>query len=129
MNDFLTKPVETRTLKEMILRWRGGRRMFEKKKALDVFQISEEAYDELLKEFIAQADVKIKAVEGPLKTATLKRRPGKYIPSRAWQATCAWMIATMQWWPLNRPCGRTTARKRKNSFCYCGLPLTKYAKA
>jgi CheY-like chemotaxis protein len=23
MNDFLTKPVETRTLKEMILRWRG----------------------------------------------------------------------------------------------------------
>jgi HPt (histidine-containing phosphotransfer) domain-containing protein len=40
--------------------------MFEKKKALDVFQISEEAYDELLKEFIAQADVKIKAVEGAL---------------------------------------------------------------
>ena len=23
MSDFLTKPVETRTLKEMILRWRG----------------------------------------------------------------------------------------------------------
>jgi HPt (histidine-containing phosphotransfer) domain-containing protein len=40
--------------------------MFEKKKALDVFRISEEAYDELLKEFIAQADVKIKAVEGAL---------------------------------------------------------------
>ena len=40
--------------------------MFEKKKALDVFQISEEAYDELLKEFIAQADVKIKVVEGAL---------------------------------------------------------------
>jgi|GEM_PF-1335755 Hpt domain. len=40
--------------------------MFEKKKALDVFQISEEEYDELLKEFIVQADLKIQAVESAL---------------------------------------------------------------
>ena len=40
--------------------------MFEKKKALDVFQISEEAYDELLKEFIVQADAKIIAVASAL---------------------------------------------------------------
>jgi HPt (histidine-containing phosphotransfer) domain-containing protein len=40
--------------------------MFEKTKALDVFQISVEEYDELLKEFIVQADLKIKAVESAL---------------------------------------------------------------
>ena len=40
--------------------------MFEKTKALEVFQISEEAYDELLKEFVVQADLKIRAVESAL---------------------------------------------------------------
>jgi HPt (histidine-containing phosphotransfer) domain-containing protein len=51
--------------------------MFEKKKALDVFQISEEAYDELLKEFIAQADVKIKAVEGALENGDTETAAGE----------------------------------------------------
>jgi HPt (histidine-containing phosphotransfer) domain-containing protein len=40
--------------------------MFDKTKALDVFKISEEAYDELLKEFIVQAEQKISAVASAL---------------------------------------------------------------
>lgn len=40
--------------------------MFEKKKAMDVFRISEETYDELLKEFILQADLKIRSVGSAL---------------------------------------------------------------
>lgn len=40
--------------------------MFDKKKALAVFKISEEEYDELLNEFIAQAEQKINAVASAL---------------------------------------------------------------
>lgn len=40
--------------------------MFDKKKALDVFKISEEVYDALLKEFIVQAEQKISAVASAL---------------------------------------------------------------
>jgi HPt (histidine-containing phosphotransfer) domain-containing protein len=36
--------------------------MFDKTKALDVFAISEETFDELLKEFIVQADAKTNAI-------------------------------------------------------------------
>jgi HPt (histidine-containing phosphotransfer) domain-containing protein len=40
--------------------------MFDKTKALEVFKISEEVYDELLKEFIVQAGEKISAVSAAL---------------------------------------------------------------
>jgi HPt (histidine-containing phosphotransfer) domain-containing protein len=41
--------------------------MFDKTKALNVFQITEDEYDELLKEFIVQAETKIKTLESALK--------------------------------------------------------------
>jgi HPt (histidine-containing phosphotransfer) domain-containing protein len=41
--------------------------MFDKSKALNFFQISEDMYDELLKEFLGQAEEKIGAVESALK--------------------------------------------------------------
>lgn len=40
--------------------------MINKKKALDDFQITEQEYDEMLVEFIAQADEKISGIEGLL---------------------------------------------------------------
>ena len=41
--------------------------MFDKTKALNVFQITENEYDELLREFVDQAGIKIETAESALK--------------------------------------------------------------
>lgn len=46
--------------------------MFDKTKALDVFKISEEAYDDLLKEFIVQAEQKTGAVASALEKSDME---------------------------------------------------------
>ena len=46
--------------------------MFDKTKALNVFQITEDEYDELLKEFLGQAEAKIRAAESALKNGDME---------------------------------------------------------
>jgi HPt (histidine-containing phosphotransfer) domain-containing protein len=46
--------------------------MIDKKKALDDFQITEKEYDELLVEFVAQADEKIIGIEASLREGNLQ---------------------------------------------------------
>lgn len=86
--------------------------MFEKTKALEVFQISEETYDELLKEFVVQADLKIRAVESALENGDTETAAKEIHSFKGVPAICAWMIATTPWLPLNPPCGRKIALKR-----------------
>jgi HPt (histidine-containing phosphotransfer) domain-containing protein len=46
--------------------------MFDKTKALNVFQIAEGEYDELLKEFLVQAGTKIETTESALKNGDIE---------------------------------------------------------
>jgi two-component system, sensor histidine kinase and response regulator len=46
--------------------------MLDKSKAMNDFQITEQLYDELLTDFVAQADEKIKAIESAVKKGGMK---------------------------------------------------------